>query len=70
MVLGKNFAEAFLRFAKVMPLDVDLRKALIEMQKWKQYKSEVMRSVKANQTNEKKDFDHQLRKPAQLPMKM
>lgn len=51
MVLGRNFAEAFLKFSKVMPQDIDLRKALIEMQKWKQYKSEVMRSVKANQVN-------------------
>ena len=58
MLLGRNFAEAFLRFSKVMPLDIDLRKALIEMQKWKQYKSEVMRSVKANQTNTRHDFDH------------
>ena len=51
MILGKNFAEAFLKFSKVIPLDVDLRKALVEMQKWTMYKSEVMRSVKADQVN-------------------
>ena len=51
MILGRNFAEAFLKFSKVVPLDVDLRKALVEMQKWTLYKSEVMRSVKADQVN-------------------
>ena len=51
MLLGRNFAEAFLKFSKVVPLDTDLRKALVEMQKWTLYKSEVMRSVKADQVN-------------------
>jgi len=70
MLLGRNFAESFLRFSKLMPLDFDLRKALIEMQKWKQYKAEVIRSVKANQVNTRHNFDSQLRQPAQVPMKI
>lgn len=70
MLLGKNFAEAFLKFSKVIPEDVDLRKALVEMQRWSTYKSEIIRSVKADQVNTRHDFDRQLRQPMQVPMKI
>ena len=51
MIMGRNFAESFLKFSKVLPSDVELRRALVESQKWQHYKSEVMRSVKADQVN-------------------
>ena len=57
ILLGRNFAEAFLKFSKVIPEDTDLRKALVEMQKWNMYKNEVMRSVKADQVNTRQDFN-------------
>ncbi len=45
--LGREFAEAFLRFAKMTPQDKDLRRALIEMSRWNFYKEGLTRSVKA-----------------------
>ena len=62
-ILKEKFAEAFLKFSKVTPADTDLRKALVEMQKWSFYKNEVVMSVKANHVNEKRNFDQQLRQP-------
>ena len=56
-ILKEKFAEAFLNFSKVTPQDKDLRKALVEMQKWSNYKNDVVMSVKANQHNERKTFD-------------
>ena len=56
-ILKEKFAEAFLKFSKPTPLDTELRKALIEMQKWSYYKNEVVMSVKANHINEKRNFD-------------
>ena len=47
-ILKEKFAEAFLKFSKVTPSDIDLRRALVEMQKWSFYKNEVVMSVKAN----------------------
>ena len=46
--LGKGFTEAFLKFSKVIPDDVDLRKALVEMNKWTNFKQDMVKSVKAN----------------------
>ena len=68
--LGKSFAEAFLQFSKVVPEDIDLRQALVEMNKWANFKDGVVRSVKANQINRKQNFDKQLRRPAQIPIKL
>ena len=56
-ILKEKFAEAFLKFSKPTPTDIELRKALIEMQKWAFYKNEVVMSVKANHVNEKRNFD-------------
>ena len=39
------------------------------MQKWSNYKNDVVMSVKANQLNERKTFDQQLRHPQKIPMK-
>ena len=63
MIMGRNFAESFLKFSKVLPADIELRRALVESQKWQHYKNEVMRSVKADQVNQRQNFEQQLRKP-------
>jgi hypothetical protein len=45
--LGKGFAEAFLKFSKVIPDDVELRKALVEMTRWTNFKQDMVKSIKA-----------------------
>lgn len=37
-LLGKEFAESFLRFSKMIPEDKDLRRAYIEMNRWTNFK--------------------------------
>ena len=51
MKLGREFAEAFLRFSKMTPSDQDLRRALIEMNRWNFYKESLTKSIKAQQIN-------------------
>jgi hypothetical protein len=70
MKLGKEAAEHFLHYSKMMPSDADLRRALIESYRWEFFKNGITMSVKADQLNRKQNFDKQLRQPAQLPMKM
>ena len=67
--LGKSTAEAFLGFSKVIPDDESLRRALVETTRWATYKQGMVKSVKADQTNNRQDFDHQLRNPPQIPKK-
>ena len=62
--LGKGFAEAFLKFSKVIPDDVELRKALVEMTRWTNFKQDMVKSIKATQINRNQTFDMQLRRPA------
>jgi len=63
ITLGKDFAESFLRFSKMTPDDVDLRRALIEMNRWNFFKNGITMSVKADQVNKKHNFEEQLRQP-------
>jgi hypothetical protein len=51
--LGKEFAEAMLRFSKAVPADRDLRRAFIEMNRWTHYKSSLTKSIKAESYNRK-----------------
>lgn len=46
--VGKNTAEAFLGFSKVIPDDESLRRALVETTKWTMFKQGMVKSVKAN----------------------
>ena len=55
--LGKGFAEAFLKFSKVIPDDVELRKALVEMTRWTNFKQDMVKSIKATQINRNQTFD-------------
>ena len=43
--LGKDFAESFLRFSKMIPSDKDLRIANIEMNRWNNYKDSMTKSI-------------------------
>lgn len=70
MGLGKDFAESFIRFSKMTPDDKDLRRALIEMNRWNFFKEGMTKSVKANKINKTQSFEKQLRKPYQIPMKI
>ena len=38
-ILKEKFAKTFLKFSKMTPADTDLRKTLIDMQKWSFYKN-------------------------------
>ena len=69
-LLGKDFAESFLMFSKLVPADRDLRRAYIEMSRWNQFKVGMTQSVKAEQLNKQKTQEQQLRKPQQIPMKL
>ncbi len=62
-LLGKDFAESFLMFSKLVPADRDLRRAYIEMSRWNQFKVGMTQSVKAEQLNKQKTQEQQLRKP-------
>lgn len=59
--LGKDFAESIIKFARSVPEDSELRRALIEMNRWNQYKWAVTKSIKAERYNTVRDFDKQLR---------
>lgn len=48
ITLGRDFAESFLKYSKMTPIDTDLRRALIEMNKWNNFKTGVTKSVKAD----------------------
>ena len=68
-MLGKDFAESIIKFARSVPEDSELRRALIEMNRWNQYKWAVTKSIKAERYNTVRDFDKQLRHGWQVPMK-
>ena len=68
-LLGQDFVEAFLHASKCVPSDKNLRRALIEAEKWKYYKEKVQTDVLVDKYNRKNSFDHQLRKPAMVPHK-
>lgn len=57
MKLGRDFAESFLKFSKVIPDDKELRRALVEMHRWNTYKTSMTKSIKANQVNVRQNFD-------------
>jgi len=57
VALGRDFGEAIIKFSKVVPEDKELRRALIEMNRWVHYKESLTKSVKANQLNKNKGFD-------------
>lgn len=69
-LLGKEFAESLLRFSKIIPLDRDLRRANIEMNRWNYFKVGLTKSIKADQVNKTKTQEQQYRKPQQIPMKL
>ena len=46
--LGKDFAEAIIKFSKMIPPDKELRRALVEMNRWTSYREAVTKSIKAN----------------------
>lgn len=53
-MLGREFAESFLRFSKMIPSDKDLRRANIEMNRWNYFKIGLTKSIKAEQVNKQK----------------
>ena len=53
-LLGRDFAESFLRFSKMIPTDRDLRRANIEMNRWNYFKIGITKSIKAEQVNKNK----------------
>lgn len=50
-LLGKQFVESILLSAKATPEDIHLRKALIERQRWTQFKSEMISSIASHKYN-------------------
>lgn len=55
--LGFDFAESIIKFARPVPEDAELRRALIEMNRWNQYKWAVTKSIKSERYNTVLDFD-------------
>ena len=55
--LGKDFAESFLRFSKMTPDDKDLRRALIEMNRWNFFKDGMTKSIIASKINKTRSFE-------------
>lgn len=56
-LLGRDFAESILKFAKAVPSDIDLRRAFIEMNRWNEYKTGMTKSVKAEMVNTRHTYD-------------
>eukprot|EP00347_Sterkiella_histriomuscorum_P006322 403353199 len=67
--LHKSIIDSFLQFSKQYPEDKDLRRAFIEMNKWTRFKQDIVKTVHAETVNKKQNFEKQLRKPQQMPVK-
>jgi hypothetical protein len=70
MQLDKDIHEHCLLLQKSYPDDSDLRRAFIEMNRWTKFKKDVMHSIRSESINKKKDFNNQLRKPVNMPVKL
>lgn len=70
MQLDKDIHEHCLLLQKSYPDDSDLRRAFIEMNRWTKFKKDVMHSIRSESINKKQDFNNQLRKPVNMPVKL
>lgn len=59
-----------LKASKYFPSDKDLRRSLIEMDKWTTFKNGVTVSVCAEKHNREKSMENQWRKQWKIPMKI
>lgn len=69
MKFGSKIKNSLMNFSKPFPSDKDLRRSLIEMNKWKAYKQGLTKSVRAEKHNRTYSIDQQWRQPWNIPAK-
>lgn len=61
MKFGTLIKQNLLNMSKVFPSDIDLRRSLIEMNKWNAYKKGLTKSVRSEKHNRMYSVDQQWR---------
>ena len=66
---AKKIKDRLLAYSKDFPPDKDLRKSLIEMNKWTTYKKGLTKSIKSEKKNRINSIEQQWRQPWSMPVK-
>ena len=69
MKFGLKIKKSLMNYTKPFPSDRDLRKSLIEMKKWTEYKQKLQKSCLSDKYNKLYSIDQQWRLPWNIPVK-